>query len=99
MADPSPTDPEPVRIPITGELDLHAFQPGEVPQLLEDYFRECRHRRLLTVRVIHGKGTGALRDLVRACLRRSPQVAGHRNANENEGSWGATIVELLPPGA
>lgn len=93
----SAPEPDPVRIPITGELDLHAFQPGEVPALLEDYFQECRKRRLLVVRVIHGKGTGALRDLVRASVHRSPQVAGHRNANETEGSWGATIVELRPP--
>ena len=99
MPDPSPSDPSPVRIPVTGELDLHAFQPGEVAELLEDYFRECRQRRLLTVRVVHGKGTGALRDFVRSYLHRSRQVAGYRNANEHEGSWGATIVELLPPGA
>ncbi len=91
----SPDEPgEPVRIPITGELDLHTFRPSEVAGLLEDYFTECRARGLSTVRVVHGKGTGALRETVHACLRRSPQVAGFRLGDEHTGGWGATLVEL-----
>lgn len=91
------TDPDPIRIPITGELDLHTFCPSEVSELLEDYFRECRARGLHTVRVIHGKGAGTLRETVHACLRRSPQVAGFRLGDETSGSWGATLVELQAP--
>ncbi len=85
---------EPVRIPITGELDLHTFRPSEVAGLLEDYFAECRNKGLHTVRVIHGKGTGTLRETVHACLRRSSQVAGFRLGDEHSGGWGATLVEL-----
>jgi DNA-nicking Smr family endonuclease len=92
MADDEP----PVRIPITGELDLHTFRPCEVAALLEDYFTECRHRGLREVRVIHGKGTGTLRTTVHACLRRSPQVTGFRTADEHSGGWGATLVTLRP---
>lgn len=88
---------EPVAIPISGELDLHTFQPAEVPRLLEDYFAACRLRGIRRVRVVHGKGTGTLRELVHARLRRSPLVLGFALAGESAGGWGATIVTLLPP--
>jgi len=89
-------DPAPVRIPITGELDLHTFRPAEVADLLEDYLRECQRRGLTEVRIIHGKGTGALRETVRARLRRSPRVQSFRQGDETSGSWGATLVRLPP---
>ena len=89
-------DSEPVRFPITDELDLHTFRPCEVASLLEDYFAECRQRGLLRVRVIHGKGTGTLRETVHARLRLSPQVAGFQLGNEHSGGWGATMVDLRP---
>lgn len=94
---PAEHSDEPVPIPITGELDLHTFRPAEVASLLEEYFRECRHRGLRRARVIHGKGTGTLRTTVHACLRRSPQVAAFRLADETAGGWGATIVDLKDP--
>jgi DNA-nicking Smr family endonuclease len=94
MNDSTPPEPEPVRIPVTGEIDLHTFRPGDVADLLEEYFRECRSRGILVVRVVHGKGTGTLRTSVHACLRRSAQVAGTRRAEENQGGWGATLVML-----
>ncbi len=85
---------EPVRIPITGELDLHTFQPREISSLLENYLQECARAGHREVRIIHGKGTGALRDTVHAWLRRSPLVADFRLGNENSGGWGATIATL-----
>lgn len=91
---PPAREPEPVRLPITGELDLHTFRPGEVGSLLEDYFAECVRAGIFSVRVVHGKGTGALRETVHALLRRSPRVAGFRLGDETSGSWGATIVTL-----
>lgn len=90
-------DPPPVRIPITGELDLHAFRPAEVASLIEEYLRECQQRRLTEVRIIHGKGTGALRQTVQALLRRSPRVASFRQGDESTGGWGATLVRLKLP--
>jgi DNA-nicking Smr family endonuclease len=45
---------EPVEIPITNELDLHAFRADEVGSLLPEYFLECRKRNILAVRVVHG---------------------------------------------
>ncbi|MBA4138596.1 MAG: DNA mismatch repair protein MutS [Opitutus sp.] len=87
-------DDAPVRIPITGELDLHTFRPAEIASLLEDYFAECQRAGLREVRVIHGKGTGTLRETVHACLRRMPTVAAFQLGNETSGSWGATLVTL-----
>jgi DNA-nicking Smr family endonuclease len=89
-------EPEPVRIPITGELDLHLFRPSEVSSLLPEYFRECRRLGILTVRVVHGKGSGTLRAGVRQLLEREPSVIRFRTGREDEGSWGATVVSLLP---
>jgi DNA-nicking Smr family endonuclease len=90
-------DDEPVRIPITGELDLHAFQPREIPDLLEAYLAECLRLGRREVRIVHGKGTGALRETVHAWLRRSPGVAGFRLGDEHTGGWGATLVTLKSP--
>ena len=87
---------DPVALPITGELDLHTFRPDEFTALLEDYFTECRHRGLLRVRVIHGKGTGTLRTTVHTHLRRSLAVQGFVQGDEHSGGWGATIVTLKP---
>jgi DNA-nicking Smr family endonuclease len=99
QADPMPPAPddEPVRIPITGELDLHTFRPQEIASLLDAYLAECALIGRLDVRVIHGKGTGTLRETVHAWLRRSPRVAAFRLGDEHSGSWGATLVTLKAP--
>lgn len=86
--------PAPVELPIDGTLDLHTFLPGEVKDLVPDYLDACREKGLSQVRIIHGKGTGALRETVHAILRRLPYVEGFRLAGESGGGWGATIVTL-----
>jgi dsDNA-specific endonuclease/ATPase MutS2 len=89
-------DEQPVEIPIDGTLDLHTFRPDEVKVLLEHYLDECRKRGILQVRIIHGKGTGALREQVHALLARMPEVASFSLAGVDAGGWGATIVILDP---
>lgn len=91
-----PKEPEPVNIPIDGTLDLHTFHPREVSDLLPHYLALCRERGILQVRVIHGKGTGALRETVHSILGRLPEVSSFRLAGEEGGGWGATIVRLKP---
>lgn len=87
---------EPVPLPITGELDLHTFRPSDLGELLPAYLAECRARGLREVRLVHGKGTGTLRETVHAHLRRSALVASFRLGDEHSGSWGATWVTLRP---
>ena len=84
----------PIEIPITGELDLHTFRPAEVTRLLDDYFSECRKRGIRRVRVVHGKGTGKLREMVHAHLRSSAGVIRFALDEGNAGGWGATWVTL-----
>jgi DNA-nicking Smr family endonuclease len=87
---------EPVEIPIDGTLDLHTFQPREVKTLVTDYIAECRKANIFEIRIIHGKGTGALRRTVHAALEKTPGVLSFRLANESAGSWGATLANLKP---
>lgn len=93
----STDDHEPVELPIDGILDLHTFQPREIKDLVRDYLALCRERGIFRVRIIHGKGTGALRATVVSALAGLPGVGSFRQAMEDEGGWGATIVELEPP--
>ncbi|WOO42708.1 Smr/MutS family protein [Rubellicoccus peritrichatus] len=90
-------EPEPVEMPINGVLDLHTFSPKDVKELLPAYFDECLDRGITQVRVIHGKGTGTLREFVHAQLRKSEQVASFALADQTAGSWGSTIVQLIKP--
>ncbi len=83
-----------VDFPIDGVLDLHTFRAAEVKDLIVDYLEECRKRSILTVRIIHGKGTGTLRRTVHSVLSRLPEVESFRLADSDEGGWGATLVEL-----
>ena len=90
-------DDIPIDLPIDGTLDLHTFQPRDVKELVPDYLAECRKRGILEVRIIHGKGTGALRRTVHAILSRLPEVASFGLALEDAGGWGATLVTLRAP--
>ncbi|WP_456429165.1 Smr/MutS family protein [Rhodocaloribacter sp.] len=88
---------EPVEYPIDGVLDLHVFAPREVKSLVPEYLRACREKGILRVRIIHGKGTGALRRTVHHILDGLPEVTGYRLAGEDRSGWGATIVFLQAP--
>ena len=83
-----------VDIPVEDILDLHTFQPKEIPQLLDDYLNACFEARIYSVRIVHGKGQGILRDLVQRVLGKIPMVASFSEAPPEAGGWGATMVEL-----
>ena len=85
---------EPIQLPIDGVLDLHTFQPRDVKDLVTEYLSECRKHGIYRVRIIHGKGTGALRETVHATLRGLPEVETSGLAPAHAGGWGATLVTL-----
>jgi DNA-nicking Smr family endonuclease len=85
-----------IRIPIDGTLDLHTFSPREVKDLVPDYLAACRREGITEVRIIHGKGRGALRRTVHAVLDRMEEVVSYRLAGDAS-SWGATVVTLNSP--
>jgi DNA-nicking Smr family endonuclease len=85
---------KPVVLPIEDVLDLHTFQPGEVSDLLNDYFSACADAGISSVRIIHGKGKGILKHRVHTLLEKHPMVEAYREAPPEEGGWGATLVKL-----
>jgi DNA-nicking Smr family endonuclease len=85
---------KPVKIPIEDVLDLHTFRPQEISDLLEEYFAACIDEGIYSVRIIHGKGRGILKDRVRRLLQKNSMVASFSNAPLEAGGWGATLVEL-----
>ena len=85
---------DPIGIPINGVLDLHTFNPKEVKALLYDYIFACRGKEILSLRIIHGKGTGVLKKRVQGILSAHPDVDFFTDAPLQAGGWGATLVEL-----
>ncbi|MBS1855215.1 MAG: Smr/MutS family protein [Acidobacteria bacterium] len=88
------SEPEPVRIPITDVFDLHTVPPRDVKAVVEEYLAEAHGMGLRALRIIHGRGIGVQREVVRGVLSRSPLVAAFRDAPPEAGGWGATIVDL-----
>ena len=88
---------EPIEVPINGELDLHTFQPREANDLVDEYIRACLEKKIYSLRIIHGKGQGILKQKVHSILKKSPHVALFKDAPTEAGGWGATIVELMRP--
>lgn len=93
---PSGADEAAVELPITGELDLHAFAARDIPSLVEEYLRACSERGLPLVRLVHGRGKGMQRAVVRRVLARLVEVEGFADAPPASGGWGATLVKLRP---
>jgi len=85
-----------VTLPTEDALDLHAFAPKEIPSVVEEYLSACRQAGMLDVRLIHGKGTGTQRAVIRRLLENHPDVASFVDAPPEAGGWGATIVRLRP---
>jgi dsDNA-specific endonuclease/ATPase MutS2 len=90
-------EPDAPAAPLTDELDLHTFLPRECADVVAEYLRAARDAGMTRVRIVHGKGTGALRRIVHGVLDRHPAVRSYQLAGERSGSWGATVVELHPP--
>jgi len=85
---------EPVVLPVEDSIDLHAFSPREIPSVVEEYLEQCRRAGIYEVRIIHGKGKGIQRQIVRSLLEKSPLVLSFKEAPPESGGWGATVALL-----
>ena len=95
--DPLNPFPEPVTIPITDVFDLHTIPPRDVKLVVEEYLSEAQSAGFRSVRIIHGKGIGVQREMVRAILGRTQFVADWTDAPPEAGGLGATVVRLSVP--
>lgn len=85
---------EPIVLPIEDSIDLHAFRPKDVPGVVEEYLEQGREAGLKEVRIVHGRGTGVQRNIVRAILQKHTLVLSFQDAPPEAGGWGATIAYL-----
>jgi DNA-nicking Smr family endonuclease len=86
---------KPIEVPINGVLDLHTFNPRELPLLIDDYLAACREKGIYSVRIIHGKGSGVQKARVRSLLAKNPLALRFKDAPPDAGGWGATMIELV----
>jgi len=94
LADPFNPFPEPVVVPITDVFDLHTIAPRDVKLVVEEYLNEAEHAGFRSIRIIHGKGIGVQREMVRSILARTSFVLDWTDAPSEAGGLGATIVHL-----
>lgn len=93
-SDPFDPFPDPVEVEITDVFDLHSIPPREVRAVVEEYLLEARRKGFRVVRIVHGKGVGVQREIVRSVLSRTPFVERFGDAAADAGGWGATVAFL-----
>jgi DNA-nicking Smr family endonuclease len=84
----------PVVVPIQDSIDLHPFSPRDIPSVVQEYISECLRNSIYEVRIIHGRGIGVQRKIVRSILEKHPAVVSFQDAPPEAGGWGATSVTL-----
>ena len=100
-AQPKATEPELPAVQLgahrapTVELDLRGQRVEEALPRLEKYLDDAFLAAMPLVRIVHGKGTGALRQAVRQQLGEHPLVKSHRSGERGEGGSGVTIAYLI----
>ena len=87
----------PVVLPVEDALDLHPFRPDETAAAVAEYVAAAAAKGLTEVRIVHGRGIGVQRTIVRHALERSPHVLSFRDATPDRGGWGATVARLKAP--
>jgi len=65
----------PIRVPIEGEIDLHAYLPPDIPSVVSEYIDAAAAAGIPVVRLVHGRGKGIQRGIVQAALERHPLIA------------------------
>lgn len=92
--DPFNPFPEPIELEITDSLDLHSFAPRDIKNVVQNYLLEANKKGFKLVRIIHGKGIGVQREIVRKVLSETDFVKSYKTGDKFSGSWGATIATL-----
>jgi len=92
--DENDSPPDAVALPITDTLDLHSFPPRDVADLVREWLGEAHAAGFREVRIIHGRGIGVQREIVRQQLARDPRVVAFGDAPPDAGGWGATWARL-----
>jgi dsDNA-specific endonuclease/ATPase MutS2 len=87
---------EPFRIEISDVFDLHSVPPRDAKAIIEAYLEEAHEKGFTAIRIIHGRGLGVQREMVRSVLARTPFVKSFSDAPLDAGGWGATIATLAP---
>jgi DNA-nicking Smr family endonuclease len=77
-------------VPIEDSIDLHAFQPAEIQIVVEEYLYQAVQRGFREVRIIHGRGIGVQREIVRSILSKHPSVISFQDLPDR----GSTLVRL-----
>lgn len=85
-------DERPHEVPIEDSLDLHSFQPPDIPSVVQDYLQAAYEKGFREVRLVHGRGIGVQRGVVHQLLRSHPLVRDFHDAPESH--LGATVVRL-----
>ena len=79
---------------IKAQLDLRGVRYEEAQKMLDDYMDQALLANLHQITIVHGIGTGVIRDMVREYLQRSRHVKSYSYAPQNAGGSGASIVTL-----
>ncbi len=94
----TPDDMDPIEIPIDDSFDLHPFRPREVRDVAEAYLEAAREKGFRQVRLIHGRGIGVQREIIRSLLGSLVYVESFHDAEASGGGWGATVVYFKDEG-
>jgi len=92
--DPENPFPDPIEIEITDVFDLHSIHPRDVKRIVQEYLVVAHEKGFPVVRIIHGKGIGVQKEMVRSVLSKTPFVADWTDAPPEAGGIGATIVRF-----
>lgn len=94
MDSSTPFGNEPFRIPIEDVLDLHSVHPRDVKEVVDAWLDEVYSAGFQSVRIIHGRGIGVQREIVRSVLAKKKYIQTVQDAPPEAGGWGATIVTI-----
>lgn len=89
--------PEPIELEITDSIDLHSFSPRDVKSVVESYLEEARKKNFTIVRIIHGKGIGVQREIVRKVLAKTDFVESFKTGDEFSGTGARRLLSSKKP--